>query len=187
MFKLRSFNPKKLYHGWYVSFAACCSELGNHCASITLLSLFVMPMVQEFGWSRTVISVPASLGSVFGAALSPFVGKLVDVYGARYILPLAAVVLALSCLYMSMLQTILAFFITYTIIRTIDQGVINSATYPTVGKWFAKYKGRATSLIMLTGAIAAAISGPLYQLIIGELGWRIAWITLALFPLIFGI
>ncbi|MBI49743.1 MAG: hypothetical protein CL781_00215 [Chloroflexi bacterium] len=187
MFKLRLFNPKKLYHGWYVSFAACCSELGNHCASITLLSLFVMPMVQEFGWSRTVISVPASLGSVFGAALSPFVGKLVDVYGARYILPLAAVVLALSCLYMSMLQTILAFFITYTIIRTIDQGVINSATYPTVGKWFAKYKGRATSLIMLTGAIAAAISGPLYQLIIGELGWRIAWITLALFPLIFGI
>ena len=187
MLNLRLPNFKKIYHGWYVSFAACCSELGNHCASITLLSLFVMPMVQEFGWSRTVISVPASLGSVFGAILSPFIGKLVDVYGARYILPIAAIILALSCLYMSLLQTIAAFFITYTIIRTMDQGVINSATYPTVGKWFSKYKGKATSLIMLTGAVAAAISGPVYQVIIGELGWRIAWITLALFPIVFGI
>ncbi len=187
MLKLTRFNPKKIYHGWYVSFAACCSELGNHCASITLLSLFVMPMVQEFGWSRTVISVPASLGSVFGAILSPFIGKLVDTYGARYILPIGAIVLALSCFYMSFLQTIVAFFITYTIIRTMDQGVINSATYPTVGKWFSKYKGKATSLIMLTGAIAAAISGPVYQIIIGELGWRVAWMTLALFPIIFGI
>lgn len=187
MFKLSLIKPKKIYHGWYVSFATCCSELGNHCASITLLSLFVMPMVQEFGWSRTVISVPVSVGGVVGAMLSPVIGKLVDVYGARYILPVAGIILALSCLYMSLLQTVVAFYITYTIIRTMDQGVVNSATYPTIGKWFSRYKGKATSLIMLTGAITAAISGPAYQIIIGELGWRIAWVTLALFPICFGI
>ena len=187
MLKSNRYNPKKTYHGWYVTFAACCSELGNHCASITLLSLFVMPMVQEFGWSRTMISVPASLGSVFGAIVSPFIGKIVDTYGARYVLPVGAIVLAVSCFYMSFLQTLVAFLITYTIIRTMDQGVINSATYPTVGKWFSKYKGIATSLIMLTGAVAAASSGLGFAIIIKQLGWRVAWRMLALFPIIFGI
>jgi sugar phosphate permease len=178
---------RKIYHGWYVSFATCCSELGNHCASITLFSLFVMPMVSDFGWSRTQISLPASLGCVSGAMLSPIVGRLVDKYGARFILPAGAVVLAVSCLYMSMITSLIGFYVVFTLIRTIDQGVVNSATYPTIGKWFFKYKGKVTSLIMLTGALATVVSIPLMSLVITNYGWRVAWTVLSLFPIIFGI
>ena len=40
-------------------------------AAVATLSIFVVPMSQEFGWSMTEFSGAVSLGGVLGALISP--------------------------------------------------------------------------------------------------------------------
>ncbi|HIM80969.1 MAG TPA: MFS transporter, partial [Dehalococcoidia bacterium] len=46
----------RVYYGWFVAIAAGAAEFGNAASSITVLTFFVIPMTDEFGWSRTEIS-----------------------------------------------------------------------------------------------------------------------------------
>ena len=47
--------------------------------------VFVTPLEEEFGWSRTQINISLTLG-VITAFMSPFTGRLLDQYGSRWIM-----------------------------------------------------------------------------------------------------
>src|SRR5262245_21419445 len=46
-------------------------------------SIFLRPVVQEFGWSHATYFLPYTIGGLLAALASPFVGALADRYGAR--------------------------------------------------------------------------------------------------------
>ena len=100
----------RIYYGWWVAGAASGIEFANAATAIGILSVFVVPMSQEFGWNRTEVAGATSLGSLLGAGLAPFIGGLVDRFGARTILVTGGTVVALGCLYLSMAQALLGFF-----------------------------------------------------------------------------
>ena len=80
----------RVYYGWWVAGAASGIEFANAATAIGILTIFVIPMSQEFGWSRTEVAGATSLGAVLGAGLAPFIGGLVDRFGARAVLVSAA-------------------------------------------------------------------------------------------------
>jgi len=43
--------------------------------------VFVVPMSEEFGWSRSTISLAAALGFLVNGLSQPFVGRLFDTLG----------------------------------------------------------------------------------------------------------
>ena len=47
------------------------------------------------------------------------------------------------------------------------------------GKWFERYRGRATGLVFLVETVGVIVLAPLTQLVIGQWGWRSAWLMLA--------
>ncbi len=63
--------PQRVYYGWFVASAAAATEFANAASAISILTIFVIPMTEEFGWSRTEISGATSLGAILGAALAP--------------------------------------------------------------------------------------------------------------------
>ncbi len=81
----------RVYYGWFVAIAAGAAEFGNAASSITVLTFFVIPMTDEFGWSRTEISGATSVGAILGAALAPFAGRMVDRVGSRMVLVVGGV------------------------------------------------------------------------------------------------
>jgi len=84
----------RVYYGWFVAIAAGAAEFGNAASSITVLTFFVIPMTDEFGWSRTEISGATSVGASLGAALAPFAGRMVDRVGSRMVLVVGGVAVA---------------------------------------------------------------------------------------------
>ena len=77
-------RPKSLYYGWVVALVAGGMEFANAASAISILTIFVGPMTQEFGWTRTEIAGATSVGAVLGAGLAPFVGRLVDRHGSQF-------------------------------------------------------------------------------------------------------
>ena len=169
----------RIYYGWWVAGAASGIEFANAATAIGILSVFVIPMSQEFGWSRTEVAGATSLGSVLGAGLAPFIGGLVDRFGARVILVTGGTVIALGCLYLSMAQALLGFYVAFTTVRIADQGMVKIAASVSAGKWFYRYRGRAMGFVHFGGSLGVIVMAPLIQWVISGWDWRTAWVMLA--------
>ena len=154
-------------------------EFANAATAIGVLTVFVVPMSEEFGWNRTEIAGATSLGAVLGAALAPASGRLVDLFGARLILVVGGSVVVLGCLYLSITHTLMGFYAAFTMIRIADQGLIKIGASVTAGKWFLRYRGRAVGLVFFGGSAGIIVMAPVVQAVITYWDWRVAWVVLA--------
>ncbi|MCH8280447.1 MAG: MFS transporter [Chloroflexi bacterium] len=178
---------RRVYYGWFIVAAAGSMEFANAASAISILTIFVNPMAEEFDWSRTEISGATSLGAILGASLAPFTGRLVDRVGSRWPLVLGGVAVALACVYLSAMQTLLGFYIAFSVSRTADQGLIKIGAVPAVGKWFERYRGRAVALVFFGGSAGIVVLAPVVQIVMVTWGWRAAWLVLGAVMLALGV
>ena len=176
----------RIYYGWWVVAGASSISFANAATAISILTVFVVPMSQEFGWNRTEVAGATSLGAVLGAGLAPFTGRAVDRFGARVTLVTGGLIVVAGCLYLATAQALAGFYVAFTTVRIADQGLIQVSASVTAGKWFARYRGRATGLVMLGNAGGVIIMAPLVQLVISAWDWRAAWVMLAGVMLVVG-
>ena len=134
---------RRVYYGWWVVAAASGMSFANAATAISILTVLVVPMSQEFGWNRTEVAGATSLGAVLGAGLAPFTGRAVDRFGARVTLVAGGLIVVAGCLYLSVAQALAGFYVAFTAIRIADQGLIQVSASVTAGKWFVRYRGRA--------------------------------------------
>ena len=59
------------FYGWVIVGCTMCSSVVRQTAAVATLSIFLVPMTDEFGWSRAGISGAVSLGGVLGALMAP--------------------------------------------------------------------------------------------------------------------
>ena len=169
---------KKIYYGWVIVAASSGIGFANAATAIGILTIFVTPMSQEFGWTRTELAGATSLGALLGAALAPISGRIVDKLGSRVLLTLGGLIVAVSCSYLAISQTLIGFYVAFTLARIADQGLIKIGTAPAVGKWFSKFRGRATGIIFFSESAGMTIMAPIVQLVIINYSWRTAWLML---------
>ncbi len=181
------FRRKPLYYGWIVAGAAGAIGFSNAASAISILTIFVVPMSAEFGWSRTAIAGATTVGAILGAALAPFIGRLVDRVGSRVVLVVGGTVIALACIYLSAVQTLLGFYLAFTASRIADQGGVKIGASVSMGKWFQRYRGRATGLVFFAETAGVIALAPLTQLVIALWGWRSAWQGLGAVMLLAGV
>ena len=180
-------RPKSVYYGWVVAGVSGSIGFANAASAISILTIFVVPMSEEFAWNRTAIAGATTLGAILGAALAPFIGRLVDRFGSRLTLVIGGGVIALGCVYLSVMQTLTGFYIAFTVSRIADQGGVKIGTSVAAGKWFQRYRGRATGLVFLLETVGVIVLAPMTQLVISQWGWRSAWLMLAAVMLALGV
>lgn len=176
-----------MYHGWFVVGAAGGIEFANAATAIAILTIFIIPMTEEFGWNRTQRSGATSIGAVLGASLAPFTGRLVDRIGSRLPLVAGGLLVAAGCLYLASIQSLLGYYVAFIIVRTADQGLIKIGAAPAVGKWFHRYRGRAIALVFFGGSVGIILLAPAVQLVIDAWGWRAAWRLMGVLMLCLGV
>ena len=177
-FRNMGLKGKKIYYGWVIVAASSGIGFANAATAIGILTIFVTPMSQEFGWTRTELAGATSLGALLGAALAPISGRIVDKLGSRVLLTLGGLIVAVSCSYLAISQTLIGFYVAFTLARIADQGLIKIGTAPAVGKWFSKFRGRATGIIFFSESAGMTIMAPIVQLVIINYSWRTAWLML---------
>ena len=70
------------FYGWVIV-AVAFVTMGLGVNARTAFSLFLPPILDEFGWPRRLTAGAFSFGFLVSAAMSPFLGRLVDRYGPR--------------------------------------------------------------------------------------------------------
>ena len=182
-----SIRPKSWYYGWVVAGAAGSIQFANAATAISILTIFVAPMSEEFGWGRTEIAGATTAGAILGAALAPFIGRLVDRFGARIVLTAGGIVIGLACVSLARMETLLGFYLAFTAARIADQGGVKIGASVSVGKWFQRYRGRVTGLVFFVETAGVIALAPLTHLVIGQWGWRGAWLGLGALMFVLGV
>ena len=79
--------------GWAIVWASFFTTAFASGGSQYGFGMFVEPLEQEFGWTRTQINLSLSIGLISGL-LSPLIGWGVDKYGSRVIMTVSLLVVA---------------------------------------------------------------------------------------------
>ena len=155
--------------------------------AVATLSVFVVPMSQEFGWSMTEFSGAVSLGGVLGALISPKVGFLVDRGGVGKVLTIGTLLIGISLLALSQTGTLIWFYIAFCLGRMVFAGPFEIAITSAVANWFIKLRGRAMSLATLAHSIGLTVLPLIAFAAINQWDWRFGWISVAITVMLFGV
>jgi MFS family permease len=174
----------RFYYGWVITGTVLVSNLAAFSLNPTF-GLFVTPLEHEFGWDRATIARSLALGTVFGAALAPLLGAVIDRIGTRRLMVTFGLGGSLCYLALrwvtSVWQYNLIYAITYTLILT---GVGQMMSSVNISRWFVRRRGRAMGMVMMGASGGSVFFVPLSNLLIDQMGWRNAYLALAVASLV---
>ncbi len=174
------------FYGWVVLCCICLAGFARQGPAVAVLSVFVVPMTDAFGWSRTEMSGAVSLGGVLAAFISPLLGPVLDRRGARLILCLAVLGTGFATMALSLTQSLLAFYLLFCFARMVWAGPFDLGLYGALNNWFMARRALATSiatLAQMSGLVALPI---IAQLAMRGGDWRDGWLAIGATVLIVG-
>lgn len=178
------------FFGWVVLSAVCSSQFVRNAAASLTIAVFVYPLYEEFGWSRSMIAGAATLGGLVASFASPGVGWLIDKYGARSVLAVSVILLGIATIALARATFTLtifgftvpiAFWAAYGTGRVLFSSPLQLGASVTVARWFIRLRGRASGILTMSHS-AGMISFPLIAglLIAANGDWRMAWVVLGI-------
>jgi sugar phosphate permease len=171
---------RKPYYGWIivgVTFLIGVTESG---AFQNILSIFLKPMADEFGWSRAAVSGAMVFGSISAGALSPVVGPVIDRHGPRMVAFFGILILSSGLVCMTFIDRLWQMYLFFGIGRMVAMGVLSLVVPVAVSNWFVRRRGRAMGVVWLGPRVGTAILPAVTQFFILSQGWRMAWTTLGI-------
>lgn len=174
------------FYGWVILFCACCAGFSRQGPAVSTLSIFITPMTEEFGWSRTAISAAVSLGGILAAVASPMLGPMLDRQGARAILSYAVFSTGVAAIALAFTPSLAFFLAVFCFARMNFAGPYDLGIYGAVNNWFLRKRGVAMSIVTAS-SMAGLIAMPLIaQTAIVYDGWRTGWLAIGATVLIVG-
>jgi MFS family permease len=168
---------------WWVVFASLCGlVVSPGPISIFSFGVFLKPVTEELGIARGVFSSALLINGVAVAVSSAVVGWLIDRYGVRRVMIpgilLFAVVVA--CYGLMQSSPLILVFVIFAFTGFFG-GVQTPVPYAaTVAKWFDRNRGLALGIATAGIGLGAAVIPLLASHLIGQFGWRVAYVGLAL-------
>ena len=176
------------YYGWIVLAATGITSLSTRpLMAVSTLSVFVVPMTAHFGWSRGLFSGAVSLGGLVAVAISPFVGRWIDRYGAGPVLAVTSLVAGGCAIGLALIGQVWAFYALYVPGRAVFAGPLELSTTTAVSNWFLRRRPLALGFFGVSQGTGLALMPLVAQAIIGGWDWRVAWASLGIYTIFVGV
>jgi MFS family permease len=178
----RGQKSSKVFYGWWIVLVAGIG-LSVHAAPILTFTfgVFLKSFSQEFSWSRGQASLAVSLLTLGVTVAAPFLGRLVDRFGARRVILPSTLLFGVGVLSLYFLSAHLWHF--YTIFLCL--GVVGSGTTAVpyakvISRWFDRQRGLALGLALVGASVGIAAMPSVAQALITSVGWRSTYVFLGL-------
>lgn len=166
------------YYGWVVVGASGTAVFARMAPAITTLTVFIYPMSQELGWSRTLIAGAVSAGALSSLVLSPLIGWAIDRFGARPVLVGGVLTVGAAMTSLAWATIPATFYLAYAAGRVVFHTAAPIGASTVTSRWFIRMRGRAIGAVYLFGAIGGVVFTMLAASMIEGYGVAAAWISL---------
>ncbi|WP_035704793.1 MFS transporter [Niveispirillum irakense] len=182
-------RAEEFRRGWRLVLAAATGVgLGITGLTFYTLGIFIGPLSQEFGWSRTALASATILTTLTTLLLGPVVGRLADRFGGRRVGLVSLIGLALGLGGLSLIGADLwSFYLAFGIAMVLGAGTLPIVWTRAVNAGFDKARGLALGLTLTGTGVCAILAPPFTQWLIAEHGWRTAYLGQAVLVLVIGL
>ncbi len=166
-------------YGWVIVGAGAlmgCVAIG----ALFSLAVFLQPMAEATGWTRTGISSAMTLDFLTMGVAAFGWGALSDRFGPRIVVLAGALLLGLGLALASRATSLLEFQLIYGIVVGVAAGAVFAPMIATVTGWFDRHRSLAVSLISAGMGVAPMTISPFAQWLISAYDWRTAMLTIAI-------
>lgn len=172
---LKSFRSSytQLFYGWrMVGLVSALRVLGGGLHNYGF-TVFFLPLSQDLGLSRAATSLAFSLARVEGAIEGPFVGYLIDRFGPRPMILIAALLTGVGYILFAWVDSYASFLIVYLGIISLSfaPGFVH-APMAVGNTWFIRWRARAMTVISSAVPVGGMLISPLLGMAVQAWGWR---------------
>lgn len=163
---------QKTFYGWWVLLALCGVSFYIAGTFWWGFSVFIPAMLDEFGWSRSQISLALTLQGIEGIGAAPVVGLLIDRVGSRRLMLFGLSVAGLGIILLSFTHSLAWFygaFLVLSIGTSAGTGIVSQSL---VIRWFQRRRGVAVTGLMVMPGLGALVIIPVLTFLIEAIGWR---------------
>jgi MFS family permease len=172
---LTAVHPHPYFSGWRMLGVSSAGMLLAQIAQSSGIAVFVDPMIGEFGWSRSVISLAYTVSTLISAAVVLFAGRMLDRRGHRQVMLWATIVFAISLVAMGAINGVVALMVFMIVMRVSGGSILPLASRTLVALWFSRRRGRAISIVNVGKMFGVALLPLGDALLVESIGWRAAW------------
>jgi MFS family permease len=167
----------KIFYGWVI--VACgivmtCIGIG----SMLSLGVFLQPMSEAMGWSRTGISLAALLNFLCMGVGSFLWGALSDRFGTRAVVLAGGILLGGGLVGASQAATLGQFQLLFGVVVGVAAGSFYAPMTATTTRWFVEHRSLAVALVSAGLGLGSMTVAPLVGWIISHYDWRVAMLVI---------
>lgn len=171
----------KVFYGYWLIVAAFLAQFISIGMYSYVLGSFMTPMIDDLGWSRADFTLTRTIGQLVMAGVGVVIGARVDRFGGRPIMLMGTTILALGMAAHSLVDSLWMWWVLNGVVVTVGCAMVgNLVVNVTLSKWFVVNRGKAIAFAAMGVSMGGIIITPLATWLVDDLGWREAWLWLAL-------
>ncbi|MGF6636496.1 MFS transporter [Paraburkholderia sp. MM6662-R1] len=165
--------------GSAATWALAAAQLISWGTTYYAFSLFVEPMEQACGWSRTSTNAALSIGLLVSGLASYPVGAWIDRGYGRAVMAAGSVLASAMLALWSQAQSLATLFVVWAVLGAAMAATLYDPVFAVVTRRYPDSFRTRITLITLVGGFASTTFIPLTQVLIDLQGWRHALLILA--------
>ncbi len=167
---------RSFYYGYWIVVAGFVTQFVAVGMANYVVGSFMIPMTEEFAWSRAEFTASRSIGQLVFAATGFLIGSHIDRLGGRPFMIVGGFLLSAAMFYLSTIQTLTEWWLVNGLLLTIGAAMIgNLVVNVSLGKWFVERRGKAVALAGMGISLAGIVLPPITTFLVDNFGWREAW------------
>jgi len=167
------------FYGYWIVAAAFVSQFVAIGVFSYVQGPFMMPMIEDLGWSRTEFTLSRSLGQFVMGLTGFLIGAWVDRFGPRPLMIAGAAVMSVSLVLHAMVDSVWEWLLVNGLLATVGGALLgNLVVNVTLAKWFVEKRGQAVAWAAMGVSFGGILITPAVTVSVDALGWRETWVLL---------
>jgi MFS family permease len=165
---------QRIHYAWIVAGITFLTLIVTAAVRATP-SILIVPLEQEFGWSRATISFAISINLLLYGLIGPFAAGLLNRYGSRRVMMISLALLSGGVALTTLIQTSWQLVLLWGILVGTGTGmtaIVLGATV--VHRWFRKQQGLIIGILTASTATGQLLFLPILAHFVEQDGWRMA-------------
>jgi MFS transporter, OFA family, oxalate/formate antiporter len=173
------FRNHLVYYGWYIVAVAFIASMMSTGLQVYTLGVFLKPMTEDLGWTRTDLSLGQTVSTVCSAFLAFWVGPMLDRHGGRVLMVIGGIAMGVGFVALGLVHALWQYYLVKGLLITVGSSlagllVVNVA----LSNWFVRRRGIAIGIAAMGVSVAALVTPLVSTALIEAYGWRQAWMII---------
>jgi len=169
-----------VFYGYYLLAVTFLFLLLFNGSGVWVFSLFVKPLEASLGWGRGQVMAGFTIYYLMVGIASPIVGRLVDRYGARPVIPTGAAIMGLGFLIVSRMSDLYLFYLGFVVVGAGAAAIGPVPCSAIISNWFRRRRGLALGLMSSGIGAGGVVVAPFIGYMLTHYDWRAAYLSLAI-------